>query len=190
MILACNFALWKFLRETRSVTAVEFAMIGPVLFLLIFAILLLGVVQFWQLTLDDAVRNATREVALGAGGSGSGVDSAGGFANVLCKEFGQAAPGCVLGAQGTWTIQNGGAALQFAVQGGPNFSGGGITPMPISAAGQLPTPATYSGMAEGAPFLVQVVYPIPFSIPLVPMGLMTLNGTPSLISAAAMVAEP
>ncbi len=169
--------LRRFLEETRSVTAVEFALIGPVLFLFVFAILLTGVVQFWQVTLDDSVRNAAREVAIGAGGSSSGVHSGSDFVAAVCGEIGQAAPGCS-------------SNLQYAVQGAPNFTGGAITPATISAAGQLSTTASFSGVMLSEPFLVQVVYPIPIHIPLLPLGLVTLNGTPSIISASAMVAEP
>jgi len=170
--------LWRFVRETRSVTAVEFAIIGPVLFLFVFAILLTGVVQFWQLTLDDAVRNAAREVAIGASSSTSGAHSGSDFVAAVCGEFGLAAPGCS-------------SNLQYAVQGAPNFTGSsGITPATISAAGQLSPAASFSGITVSEPFLVQVVYPIPISIPLVPLGLVTLNGTPSIISATAMAGEP
>jgi Flp pilus assembly protein TadG len=167
-----------FLRETRSVTAVEFGIIAPVLFLFVFLILLTGIVQFWQLTLDDSVRNAARQIGIGAGSSSSGIHSASDFVTSVCGEFGQAAPNCS-------------ANLQFAVQGAANFTGsGGITPATINTAGQLSLNATFSGITIGQPFLVQAVYPVPISIPLVPVGLVTLNGKPSIISAAAMVAEP
>lgn len=168
----------RLLKERRSVTVVEFALIGPVLFLFIFAVLLAGVVQFWQLVLDDSVRNAAREIAIGIASSSSGIHGSADFVSAVCGEFGHAAPGC-------------GSRLQYAVQGAQSFTGSaGITPATISAAGRLSLPATFSGIAVSAPFLVQVVYPIPIGIPLLPPGLLTLNGTPSLISAAAMVAEP
>lgn len=167
--------LW---RETRSVTAVEFALIGPVLFAFVFAILLTGVVQFWQLTLDDAVRNAAREVAIGVGSASSGIHGGSDFIAAVCGEFGQAAPSCSTN-------------LQYAVQGAPNFTGsGGIIPVTISAAGQMSQTGIFSGVTVSEPFLVQAVYPVPVSIPLLPLGLVTLNGTPSIVSAAALVAEP
>jgi len=170
--------LRKLLRETRSVTAVEFGLIGPVLFLFVFAIMLTGVVQFWQLTLDDSVRNAAREIAIGAGSSSTGIHSNSDFVNAVCGEFGQATPKCS-------------SKLQYAVQGAANFTGsGGITPATINSAGQLSLTATFSGVTVSEPFLVQAVFPIPINIPLLPIGLVTLNGTNSIISAAAMVAEP
>ena len=170
--------LLKFLKETRSVSAVEFALIGPVLFMLVFTVLLMGVVQFWQLTLDDAVRNAAREVSIGIGSATSGIHSGSDFVNSVCGEFGVAAPNC-------------GGTLQYAVQGAPNFTGsGGITPASINASGQLSQTAAFSGVTVSEPFLVQAVYPVPLSIPLLPRGLITLNGSPSIIAAAALVAEP
>ncbi len=170
--------LRKFLRETRSVTAVEFGLIGPVLFFFVFAILITGVVQFWQLTLDDSVRNAAREIAIGAGSPTSGIHGSSDFVNAVCGEFGQATPNCK-------------SKLQYAVQGAAYFTGsGGITPATINATGQLSLTATFSGVTVAEPFLVQAAFPIPISIPLLPLGMVTLNGTNSIISATAMVAEP
>jgi Flp pilus assembly protein TadG len=168
----------RLMRDTRSITAVEFALIGPVLFFFLFAILLTGIVQFWQLSLDDSVRNAARLVAVGAANPSSGIHSGTDFVTAVCNEFGVAAPGCT-------------TRLQYAVQGGPSFTGaGGISPATVNASGQLSMPATFSGIAVSEPFLVQVVYPIPLAIPLVPDSLVTLNSTPSIISAVAVMAEP
>lgn len=167
--------LW---RETRSITALEFALIGPVLFLFLLAVLLSGVVQFWQLTLDDAVRNAARGIAIGIASSTAGIHDGPEFAAAVCGEFGLAAPACS-------------TRLQYAVQGAPNFTGsGGITPARLNAAGQLSLAAAFTGITAGEPFLVQAAYPIPFSLPLLPPGLLTLNGTAAIVSAAALVAEP
>jgi Flp pilus assembly protein TadG len=170
--------LRELLRERRSITAVEFALIGPVLFFFLFSILLLGIAQFWQLTLDDAVRNAARAVQIGAGTTSTGVQSGAGFVTAVCNEFGQAAPNCA-------------STLQYAVQGGPSFTGsGGITPATLNANGQLSQTSTFSGITVSEPVLIQVVYPLPISLPLVPMSLVTLNGTPSIVAANALVAEP
>ncbi len=170
--------LQTLLRERRSISAVEFALIGPVLFFFLFSILLLGIAQFWQLTLDDAVRNAARAVQIGAGTTSTGVQSGAGFVTAVCNEFGQAAPNCA-------------STLQYAVQGGPSFTGvGGITPATLNAAGQLSQTSTFAGVTVSEPVLIQVVYPLPITLPLVPMSLVTLNGTPSIVAANALVAEP
>lgn len=168
----------KLLAETRSVTAIEFAMIGPVLFFFLFCILLLGVVQFWQLTLDDAVRNAARQVALGTGSTTTGDHNGSDFVGTVCNEFGAAAPSCSTN-------------LQYAVQGAPTFSGtGGITPATLSAAGVLSPGATFSTLTTSEPVLIQAAYKIPISIPLVPLSLVTLNGTSAIVAAVATVTEP
>jgi Flp pilus assembly protein TadG len=166
------------LREKRSISAVEFALIGPVLFFFLFSILLLGIAQFWQLTLDDAVRNTARAVQIGAGTTSTDVQSGAGFVAAVCNEFGQAAPNCA-------------STLQYSVQGGPSFTGSsGITPATLNAAGQLSQTSIFSGITVSEPVLIQVVYPLPITLPLVPMGLVTLNGTPSIVAANALVAEP
>jgi len=170
--------LRRFRKETRSVTALEFGLIGPVLFLFIFSLLLTGIVQFWQLTLDDAVRNATRLIAIGAGSSTAGIHSASDFVTSVCGEFGAAAPACS-------------TRLQYSVQGAAEFTGsGGITPATISSSGTLSPSGTFSGITISEPFLVQAVYPLPIVLPFVTGGMVTMNGTPSIISAAAMAAEP
>jgi Flp pilus assembly protein TadG len=162
--------------ETKADTAVEFAIIGAAFFLFIFGIFVISIDMFWQMTLDDAVRNATRQVQIGNVTTGSA------FVTAVCREFGVAAPNCA-------------GSLQYAVQGGAYFGTGGITAMSFSSAGNLGSPQTFTGVtatSSGAPVLlsVQVAYPIPFKILAVPGGVATENGTPSLYSAVATEMEP
>jgi Flp pilus assembly protein TadG len=187
----CRAVARRFLRETRSDTAVEFAMIGSAFFLFIFAIFVISIDQFWQMTLDDAVRNATRQVQIGSN-SPTGVTSGSQFRTAVCNEFGLAVPSC------------NSTNLQFSVQSGPTF--GGLTPATLSSNGTLtpsslfsvtpttsPAAATESSAAVlGAPqfLLVQVAYVLPFKILLAAGGVATENGTPALVSAVATVMEP
>jgi Flp pilus assembly protein TadG len=189
-LMSCRSVARRFLRETRSDTAVEFAMIGSAFFLFIFAIFVISIDQFWQMTLDDAVRNATRQVQIGSN-SPTGVTSGKLFVTAVCNEFGLAAPSCTTN-------------LQFSVQSGPTF--GGLTPATLSSNGRLtpsslfsvtpttsPAAATESSAAVlGAPqfLLVQVAYLLPFKILMVGGGVATENGTPALVSAVATVMEP
>src|SRR5208282_99321 len=76
----------RLLRETRSDTAVEFAIIGAAFFLFVFGIFVVSLDQFLQMTLDDAVRNAARQVQIGNVTTGSQ------FVTSVCNEFGLAAP--------------------------------------------------------------------------------------------------
>jgi Flp pilus assembly protein TadG len=178
----------RFCADTNSTTAVEFAMIGAVLFLFLFAIFVLGIYQFWQLTLDDAVRNASRQVQLG------NVTSGADFVTQVCAEFGYATSHC------------GAATMQYSVQGASTF--GAITPATLSSTGTLSpnnqfsnvNPSTVKKVTNAQTglstyvlspnyLLVQVAYLAPFKIPLIPPGMATENGTPALYSAIAVVME-
>jgi Flp pilus assembly protein TadG len=159
----------RFLSDRRSTTAVELAVIAPVLFLFLLGILLMGVGQFWQLVLDDAVRNATRQVEIGNVGTGSA------FVTSVCNEFGLTISGCA-------------STLQYSVQGAATFSA--ITPATVNSAGALSNPATFNGIAVNNPLLVQVAFVVPVSLLLIPESLITMNGTQSIISAVAGVNEP
>ncbi|MDE1906354.1 MAG: pilus assembly protein [Rhodospirillales bacterium] len=163
-------------RQRRAATALEFAIIGSVFFILVFGILIVSVNLFWQLTLDDAVRNATRQVQIGKVTTGAD------FVTSVCSEFGVAAPNCT-------------GSLQYSVQGGPYFGTGGIVPTSFGSNGNLAAPAQFTGVtlssSAGAVFLlVQVAYPLPFTVLLLPPSLATENGTSSLYSVASLVMVP
>lgn len=166
----------NFRRETRSSTAVEFAIIGNVLMLLLIGFILMGVYQFWQLTLDDSVRNAAREVQTGQVASGPQ------FVAAVCSEFGTVAAGCETN-------------LQYQVQASPSpttLTFASITPATISGAGTLSPAAAFNATIppaqNGTPVVVTAAYRLPLILPLVPTVLQTGNATASLISATAVMA--
>jgi hypothetical protein len=169
----------RFLRETRSDTAVEFAMIGAAFFLFICGIFVISIDQFWQMTLDDAGRNATRQVQIGK------VTTDAQFRTMVCNEFGVAAPYC-------------GTILQYSVQ--ENTSFGAMAAATLNSSGALVIPGTATPFpssvltmsASGAPefLLVQVAYLLPFKILAAPGGVATENGTPALLSTVTTVMEP
>ncbi len=172
----CFPATRRFLQTTKADTAVEFALIGSAFFLFIFGIFVISLDMFLQMTLDDAVRNAARQVEIG------NITSGGAFVASVCDEFGVAAPNC----------KN---SLQYSVQAGPYFGTGGITATNFSSSGNLSSPQLFTGLAATSPgnpsfLLVQVAYPLPFKILAVPGGVATENGTPSLYSAVSTVMEP
>lgn len=165
-------------RETRSDTAVEFALIGTAFFLLVFGIFVVSIDQFLQLTLDEAVRNAARQIQIGSATTGAS------FIADVCSEFGPASPNCSTG-------------LQYDVQLGTYF--GGMTPATLASDGTLNPAANYPATLIGssctttsAPefLLVQVAYKLPFKILAVPGGVATENGTPALLSTVAVDMEP
>jgi hypothetical protein len=195
-VAGCRTVARRFLHETRSDTAVEFAMIGSAFFLFIFAIFVISIDQFWQMTLDDAVRNATRQVQIGkvmTDATTNGVTPGAQFVSDICNEFGAAAPDCK-------------STLHYSVQGGTSFSG--ITPATFNSNGTLTgtnvDDASFPGVTATIPLrvvptpmdatpeflLVQVAYPLPFKILAVPGGVATENGTSSLYSVVATAMEP
>ena len=168
--------LKQFGRERRAATALEFAMIGVVFFVLIFSVFVISIDLFWQLTLDDAVRAAARQVQIG------NIKTGGDFLNSVCGEFGQTVPNCS-------------TTLQYSVQGGSYFGSGGITSVNFGSDGNLASRSQFSGVAlsssAGTVFLlVQVAYPLPIRVLLLPAGLATENGTSSLYSVVSTVMEP
>jgi TadE-like protein len=178
-LVGCRSVARRLLHETRSDTAVEFAMIGSAFFLFIFAIFVISIDQFWQMTLDDAVRNATRQMQINS--SSNPVTTGDQFKAKVCDEFGVAAPNC-------------NNTLQYSVQIAPYF--GNMTNVTLQSTGSLSSgsqfPSTITTSTPTMPqfLLVQVAYPLPFKILAVPGGVATENGTSSLYSAVATVMEP
>jgi Flp pilus assembly protein TadG len=180
----------QFWPDRRADTAVEFAIIGATFFLFVFAIFVVAIDQFWQMTLDDAVRSATRAVAIGKVKTGPA------FVNYVCNEFGVAAPYCNANLQ--YSVQSN---LYFAAAGDPNS----IVPATLTSDGNLSSNGTFSVTATVPPqpatptqaavtgseqmLLVQVAYPLPFKILILPGGVATENGTPSLYSVVATVMQ-
>jgi Flp pilus assembly protein TadG len=189
--------LWHALaRDRTGDTAVEFAMIGTAFFLFVFALFVIGVDQYWQMTLDDAVRNAARQVQEGNISATSSTS----FITEVCSEFGAAAPRCS-------------TTLQYSIIGATTF--GAMSPATLNANGTLTGGQTVTGSASPSyggvtltqqPFpavgsssaiagqeeflLIQVAYPLPFKLLLLPGGTATENGTSSLYSVVALPMVP
>ncbi|WP_298283941.1 TadE/TadG family type IV pilus assembly protein [Acidocella sp.] len=168
----------RFCHERRAVTALEFAMIGMAFFTLVFGILLVSLDLFWQLTLDDAVRNAVRQVQIGKITTGPE------FSAAICAEFGAAVPNCR-------------ANLQYAVQGGQFFGTGAnsVAPVTFDGSGNLGSQALFSGITASSPasetvVLAQVAFPVPITLLMLPNGAVTENGTPSLYAVVSTVMAP
>lgn len=157
-------ALNRLLRSRRAETALEFAMISGAFMLLIYGILTISLDMFWQGVLDDAVRNAARQVQVDSVTTGAG------FVTAVCNELGAAAPNCS-------------SNLQYSVQGGSYF--GGITAATLSSSGNLSNTATFSNVTLSTAndpvfLLIQVAYPVPIKLFRLANGVVTMNGTSSL----------
>jgi hypothetical protein len=146
-------------------------MVGTVLFMFLMSIFMMGIGQFWQLTLDDAVRNATRQIET------TSVSNSTQFVTSVCNEFGLAITNCT-------------TSLQYSVEIGPSFSALG-TPPTVNATGALAGGNQFTGVAAaGDAILVKVAFKMPVTIPLIPPAFVTENGTPAFISANAAMVEP
>lgn len=172
-------------RDRRAETAVEFALIGVAFFGFIMLIFTIALDMFLQMTLDDATRNAARQVQVwGANGT---TTTGASFVSAVCKEFGIVAPHCT-------------TALQYSVQVAPSFSQ--MSSVSLQSDGNLSTTGQYGTWVdgtftsnviipttEGTPefMLVQVAYPVPFRLFNAVNGVATENGTTSLYSSAAVV---
>ncbi len=162
------------LRDDGGAAALEFAMVAPPLLLFLFAVLGAGLAAFYQMTFDDAVRAAVRQMQIAgpAGASGAG------FASAVCQEFGYLAPGCA-------------ASVTYNVQAAPAQTGfTSIAPALLPASGRFGDVFfAGTGFATGVDILVQAAAPLPFTLPFV-ADLITGNGTGSVLSVVAVRAEP
>ncbi len=159
--------------DRRAATIVEFALAAPTFFLLMFAVLGVGLDAFYQQSLDDAVRDAARQVQLGAPAS----SSAASFVSAVCAEFGILAQSCQ-------------TTLTYSVQASTTTAGfSALSPATLNASGRFSN-AFFSGnaFAPGVPVLVQVAYPLPFTLPYIGT-LITGTNTGSIAAIAAVRAE-
>jgi Flp pilus assembly protein TadG len=170
---ACS-RLAFFANDKRGLETIEFAILGPTFLLLLFAIFGAGLDGFYQLTLDDAVRATSRNIQI----DGLAAQSASGFVNSVCGEFGLLGNGCTTN-------------LTYSVQASPLASGfASLTPATLSSSGSFNN-AYFIGTAYGdnTNILIQVAYPLPFKIPFLSQ-LITYTGTGSITATDVTRAEP
>jgi Flp pilus assembly protein TadG len=159
-------------RNTRGTTAVEFAIIGPLFLMLVFAVLENGLTLWSQAVLDNATRDAARLTLTGQTQQGGTS-----FPAKLCSEL-----------SGLMNC----SYLQYRIQTGSSF--GSISPsFTVSgngtASGFSAYPAAVSSGGPGSYVLVQVIYNRHFLIPGV-SALMSANGVTQLLATAAFQNEP
>ena len=174
--------------ERRASTAVEFALIGSLMILFTMGFTMMGVCQFWQMTLDDAVRGATRQLLLSS--SSTTPETQTQFINSVCSEFGVVAPCSSNNLQ--VEVQTNTSTQTFA----------GITPAIVSQQGQLSPKSGFPTIpTSGGPYptLIQVAYQLPpwmDFLPYLPLSgatipslnvLLTGNATAALVSNQAVM---
>lgn len=159
--------------DRRGAAALELAIIGSIFFFMIMFVFTIALDMLAQAVLDDAVRNAVREVQVGQVTDGPG------FVSAVCGEFSLFSGHCK-------------SALQYDVQGAADFAA--IAPGAFHADGTLTPAANFSGVAittPGAPvyILAQVAFLVPFKFISLANGVLAENGTPALYSAVAIGSE-
>lgn len=179
--LVCSSLLQTMLTASRlchdrqGIAALEFAIVGPVFLAFIFAAFGVGLVGFYQLALDDAVRDASRQIQIYA----PAATSKGEFVSAVCLTFKYLASDCATSL--TYNVQASTATTGFA----------GLTPATLPPSGDFGTHFFDSGSsyAAGVNVLVQLSYPLPFSLPYIG-ALVTTTGTNSVVSTATVRVEP
>jgi Flp pilus assembly protein TadG len=135
--------LGRFLRSRSGVTMVEFALVGPLFLLLTFAVVDNGLVLFTQTILDNATREAARQIRIGKVQVSGDTTGTGLFKTTLCNNLGGFIPCGSL----QWKVQSVSSAGSFS----------SITPVAANGSGQMAS----TGFAPGTPqsfVLVQVGY--------------------------------
>ena len=161
-------------RCRRAAASLEYAIVSVPFFMFMFAIMGAGLDGFFQMTLDDAVRNAARQLQLDSSASASGA----GFVASVCGELGLVATNCT--SQLTYSIQSASPSAGFA----------SIVPAALPSSGQFSNVFLSSGaFADNVNVLVQVALPLPFHWPFFAT-LITGTGTGSIVAATSVRAEP
>jgi len=141
--------LGRFLHSRCGVTMVEFALVGPLALLLTFAICDNGLVLFMQTVLDNATREAARQIEIGKVQLSGDTDGTGLFKTTLCSNLGGLIPCNSL----QWRVQS--SNVSFASMSAT---------VTATGSGQMATTGFSAGTAQSY-VLVQVGYTQPYFIP-------------------------
>lgn len=162
----------RLLRHAGGAALVQFALVAPVFFVLVFMIIDDGLAIFTQATLDNATRDAARNVLLGTYQKGGNTISD--FKTAVCNEMGG-----LMGSQATCT-----GNLQVYVNNGSGFSA--LTAQSGSG-GTLTNNGTFNMGSASSYVIAQTAYNRPY-IPLV--GNYVNGGSLLLISTIVFQTEP
>jgi Flp pilus assembly protein TadG len=135
-------ALRRFRRNRRASAAVEFALIAPMFFALLFGIIETGIMFFADQVLETATQNAARLILTGQAQGASMTKSQ--FQTAVCGQI----PGTMFNC----------ANVSVDVQNYPQFSSVSNT-MPIDATGHFVNPNNYCPGNSGSTVVVHVYYP-------------------------------
>lgn len=156
----------KFIQDRHGVTALEFAIVGPVFLLLILGVLELGVELTTQMLLDHSLDVAARQVQIG------NITNSADFVTGVCGNFSVLVSKC--------SSSN----LQVYATSGSSFSS--LAAATISN-GRLSS-TTYSTGTAGSDVLIEVMYNRPYLVGM--LASVTGKTTNSLLSSVAFQSEP
>jgi Flp pilus assembly protein TadG len=162
----------RFLKSRAGVTLVEFALVGPLFLLLTFAIVDNGLVLFMQTVLDNATREAARQIEIGKVQLSGDTDGTGLFKTTLCNNLGGLIP-C--------------ASLQWRVQSDSTAFSNINSAVVVNGSGNMTSTGFNAGTAQSY-VLVQVAYRQPYMVPLFAR-LSSATGNLLLVSTVAVQNE-
>ena len=162
-------ALSRLARATGGASAIEFAMVAPVFFVLLFGIIETGVLYLAQADLQYAVNNAARKVRTGQVQSGNVTQQA--FRDAICSDI-----SAVLSCNGNLSVD---------VVSYPTFTPANYQ-SPLNADGTLSSNLNhYQPGTSGQVVLLRVVYTWQVATPLLTPFLVNMAGNFHLLSATA-----
>lgn len=136
--------LRRFLRHTGGNPLIQFALVAPVFLGLVFIILDEGLLIFTQATLDNATRDASRNILLGTYQKGGNTISD--FKTAVCNEMGGLIPSCTTN-------------IQVYVNYGASFS---ALAAQTGSGGTLTNNGTFSMGSASSYVIVQTAYNRPY----------------------------
>ncbi len=179
----------KGLRDRRGATAVEFAIIASPFIFMIFAIIQLALYFMVQVTLDNAVAIAARQLRTGQSVADGTNDTSGeaAFKTSVCNNMSWLQSQCQSGVANT-------SGLQYLVLDvrtlGSGYSGASSAP-PMTSNGAMNTSSFcyYSGGA-GSAVEMRAFYRWQLVSPILAQGLQTFSGVAELQSTEVFQVEP
>jgi Flp pilus assembly protein TadG len=165
---ATRTALRRFRRNRRGSAAVEFALVAPIFFALLFAIIETAIVFFAGQVLETVAQDSARMILTGQAQSAG--FSASQYKTYVCSKI------SVL-----FDCANG---IYVDVQSYPTFSGVSISP-PVDAGKNFVPPNNYSPGGPGDIVVVRLFYQWPLFVTGLGLNIADLSGSKRLLTATA-----
>jgi Flp pilus assembly pilin Flp len=169
-LISIRSALRRFRRNRRGSAAVEFALVAPVFFALLFAIIETAIIFFAGQVLETVTQDSARQIMTGQAQSAAYASGADFKTNVVCKLV------YVL-----FDCQNG---ISVDVRSYPSFSNLNVTD-PIDSSKQFINDMKYCPGKDGDIVVVRLFYQWPLFVTGLGYNIANLAGSKRLLSATA-----